>query len=211
MNKTLKWFEIALSSNQGDFNSLVGKADSLYRLGRYEEASVSYENALKIDPEDFDSWMGKGSSLYNLGMYTESLPAFETAIEIKPENSYAWYDRGNAFYRLGDYELAVHDFAKGESLNFTNLDVKDNKELALDKLVESVLGKDLNSTQGALLLREKADKLFDQKKYEGALAIYEKVLEMDPENISLLIRKGNTEYAIGGYEMLSHHIKKPRD
>ena len=102
--QALKWFEIALSSDQGDFNSLVGKADSLYRLGRYNDASVTYENALKIDPEDFDSWMGKGSSLYNLGMYTESLTAFEKAIEIKPENSYAWYDRGNAFYRLGDYE-----------------------------------------------------------------------------------------------------------
>jgi tetratricopeptide (TPR) repeat protein len=198
--QALQWFEKALSSDPGDFDSLVGKADSLYRLGRYEDASVSYENALKIEPADFDSWMGKGSSLYNLGLYTESLTAFEKAIEIKPENSYAWYDRGNAFYRLGDYELAVHDFAKGESLNPINADVGDNKELALDKLVESVIGKDLNSTQGALLLREKADKLFDQQKYEGALAIYEKVLEMDSENISLLIRRGNTEYAIGGYE-----------
>ena len=132
----------------------MGKANSLYRLGRYEDASVSYENALKIDPEDFDSWMGKGSSLYNLGTYTESLSAFEKAIEIKPENSYSWYDRGNVFYRLGEYDLAVHDFAKGESLNSTNAGVKDNKELALDKLVQSVLGKDLNAMQGALSLRK---------------------------------------------------------
>ena len=98
--------------------------------------------------------MGKGSSLYNLGLYTESLTAFEKAIEIKPENSYAWYDRGNAFYRLADYSLAVHDFAKGESLNSTNPNVSDNKEFALDKLVQSVLGKDLNAEQGALSLRE---------------------------------------------------------
>ena len=45
--EALKWFEIALSSDDGDFNSSVGKADSLYMLGRYEDASVSYENALK--------------------------------------------------------------------------------------------------------------------------------------------------------------------
>ena len=198
--KNFKWFEKALSSNHEDFNSLVGKADSLYRLGRYEDASVSYENALKIDPGDFDSWMGKGSSLYNLGTYTESLSAFEKAIEIKPENSYSWYDRGNVFYRLGDYDLAVHDFAKGESLNSTDAGVRDNKGLALDKLVQSVLGKDLNAMQGALSLRKIADKLFDQEKYEGALAIYEKALEMDPENTSLVIRKGNSEYAIGLYE-----------
>ena len=54
--------------------------------------------------------------------------------------------------------------------------------------------------QGALSLREMTDKLFDQEKYEGALAIYQKVLEMDPENTLLLIRKGNSEYAIGLYE-----------
>ena len=149
--EALKWFEIALSSDDGDFNSLVGKADSLYMLGRYNDASVSYENALKIDPEDFDSWMGKDSSLYNLGLYTESLTAFEKAIEIKPENSYAWYDRGNAFYRLADYSLAVHDFAKGESLNSTNPNVSDNKELDLDKLVQSVLGKDLNAEAGCFV------------------------------------------------------------
>ena len=198
--EALKWFEIALNSDDGDFNSVVGKADSLYMLGRYEDASVSYKNALKIDPEDFDSWMGRGSSLYNLGMYTESLTAFEKAIEIRPDNSYAWYDRGNVFYRLADYALAVHDFAMGETLNSTNPDVSDNKELALDKLVQSVLGEDLNPVQGALSLRKIADKLFDQEKYEGALAIYEKALEMDPENTSLLIRKGNSEYAIGLYE-----------
>ena len=139
-------------------------------------------------------------SLYNLGTYTESLSAFEKAIEIKPENSYSWYDRGNVFYRLGDYDLAVHDFAKGESLNSTDAGVRDNKGLALDKLVQSVLGKDLNAMQGALSLRKMTDKLFDQEKYEGALAIYEKALEMDPENTSLVIRKGNSEYAIGLYE-----------
>jgi tetratricopeptide (TPR) repeat protein len=65
-----------------------------------------------------------GSSLYNLGMYTESLSAFEKAIEIKPENSYSWYDRGNAFYHLGDCDLAVHDFAKGESLNSREINLR---------------------------------------------------------------------------------------
>lgn len=198
--QSLKWFEIALSSDPGDFNSWVGKANSLYMLSRYDDASVSYEKALKIDPEDFDSWMGKASSLYNLGMYSESLLAFEKAIEINPENSYSWYDRGNAFYRLREYDLAVHDFAKGESLNSTIADVKDNKELALDKLVQSVLENDSDSAQGASSLKKIADKLFDQEKYEGALAIYEKALDMDPENMPLLIRKGNSEYAIGHYE-----------
>ena len=57
---------------------------ALGKLGRYEEAIKSYDEALKIDPKDAQAWNNKGVALGNLGRYGEAVTCFERALEIAP-------------------------------------------------------------------------------------------------------------------------------
>ena len=56
-------------SNNNDCEKLNGQGDSLYKLGKYQDAVQCYEKVLAIEPDYIEALKGKGYSLYRLGKY----------------------------------------------------------------------------------------------------------------------------------------------
>lgn len=87
-----------------------GKA--LYRLGEYQEALVSLENALAIDTEDADIWYERGNVLRDLGYLTAAVDSYERALACCDSDYWIWYQRGNILNDLGRYREAIDSYER---------------------------------------------------------------------------------------------------
>jgi len=74
-------------SSQADaVSAWIGKGNSLYRLGRYDEALASYNTSLGMDPTRAEAWYGKGNALYKLGRFEAAADAYSAAANVKWSN-----------------------------------------------------------------------------------------------------------------------------
>jgi len=70
---------------------LIGRAhfnlgNTLFRLGRLDEARQEYRQAIAIDHRHFKAWYGVGSTLFQEGKYKEAIAAFQKALKINPNH-----------------------------------------------------------------------------------------------------------------------------
>ncbi len=85
--ESLKWYRDALGADTGFALAYAGMGDSLYRLGRYEEAASSMKRVFELLP-DFPLAPTLhyliGQSLRELGRYDEAEEHYESALRIGP-------------------------------------------------------------------------------------------------------------------------------
>ncbi|RPJ64758.1 MAG: tetratricopeptide repeat protein [Alphaproteobacteria bacterium] len=62
---------------------LSNKGNSLYYLGRYEEAILAYNKTIEINPQYANAWHNKGVSLDNLGRHEEAVVCYNRAKELE--------------------------------------------------------------------------------------------------------------------------------
>ena len=62
------------------------KGNTLYDMGKYEEAVQAYDKAIEIDPEYAEAWVCKGYALNNIGKYQEADDILLTPTEEQKKN-----------------------------------------------------------------------------------------------------------------------------
>jgi tetratricopeptide (TPR) repeat protein len=76
-------------------------ADTLVRLGRYEDALPHYDAAIASDPGDDDARTGAGAALTELARARDALAYLEPAVESQPNPRYLAHF-ADALWQLGD-------------------------------------------------------------------------------------------------------------
>lgn len=114
-NPALEYLAIAVEHQPSNESLLFTQGYSFDKIGKPEEAKVSYEKVIEINPNHFDAWLNLGIQIYNkaiemgkianeiptnkpkeydvaivaaLEQMNKSVPYFERAYEINPEDSY---------------------------------------------------------------------------------------------------------------------------
>jgi tetratricopeptide (TPR) repeat protein len=72
----------------------------LFKIGRYEEAMVSYDTALRINPDSYQAWNNRGVALVELGRYDEAIESYDKALRINPEYTEAKHNRDELALKL---------------------------------------------------------------------------------------------------------------
>ena len=174
------------------------------QTGQYEKAIEQFQRALSLDPNDDDiyralafayriSWgaltmqnppIGKsiamrpqyaggynwlGNFLYGRGRYTEAIDAFRHATELSPDSFRSYYNLGGAYISAGKYDDAL---------------------AALRDQFQSAL------TAAALANLGTVD--FYLGKFPQAAEAYEKSVELDPQDSSMLGNLAEAYYWIPG-------------
>jgi tetratricopeptide (TPR) repeat protein len=67
---------------------------AMVKLGRLEEAIISFDKALKFKPDLHAACYSRGIALNNLERLEESIASFDKALEIKSDDYASWYNRG---------------------------------------------------------------------------------------------------------------------
>lgn len=79
--------EYAIAIDPNDADSLLNKANALYRLGNFEEAIRYYDRFGELVQPDEFSLLHKGSSLVNLNRHDEAFSTLLQALKISPADS----------------------------------------------------------------------------------------------------------------------------
>ena len=159
-----------LQRKPGD--KLYQAAAALLRQQRYAEALATYREVLEIDPEHIRAKAAVGQTLFALERYEEALEALRAAAALPPDPSLAGRLQGlmgRAALELGRAAAAAHHFERALQLDPRNAEVLDY--LALVR--------------------------FRQERYETALDLYRRLVEVSPDNAQAHANMGAALYYLG--------------
>ncbi|MFH1386532.1 MAG: tetratricopeptide repeat protein [bacterium] len=158
--------------------------------GKYDEAIRAYNMSLEIDRSNATAYYNKGFALKEQGEIKKAIDAYSEALKIDPSNIEVWHKKGLALLNQGKINEAVEAFNRGLQLEPSNLPVL----IVLDKVIEGC--------QKALEIDPMdADKWYTlglaltaQGRFTKAINVYNKVLEINPNNAIVLSSKKTTFY-----------------
>jgi tetratricopeptide (TPR) repeat protein len=143
--------------------SYISKADKLFKVGKYADASINYRKAIQKDPQSGEAYYGLGLSSLKQDDAKQAYTALSRAVELLPGND-------DAKEKLGELCLSAYltDPRRPQSLY---------KLIA--QLAGKLLAKNPNSFEG---LRLKGYVALVDRKPEEAIALFRKALQIKPSD-----------------------------
>jgi tetratricopeptide (TPR) repeat protein/TolB-like protein/predicted Ser/Thr protein kinase len=136
--------------------------DAYSRSGESAEAISAYQKAVAANAYNWANHIALGKAYLELGDSAKALPEFQKVTEIAPDNSVGYLDIGSLYLREGKWSESIPQFQKALSL-------------APDADTYSNLG----------------TAYFFMKNYDEATKMYEKAVEMTPNDEVLLGNLGD--------------------
>ena len=174
----------AFSQSADDWNK---KGIKLFNEGRYEEAIRCYDEALALKPDAYKIWLNRGNACYKLGYYEKACGSYNEALKYKSDFIPAYTSKGKALKELQRYDDAIECFN-----NVLYLSPNDVEAQKLKKETEELKAK-APSAGKIQELMYRADAAYDEGNYVQAIACYEAVLAIDPNNKDAITRKAKAE------------------
>jgi len=186
-----KW----ITRHDNDFApAQLAMGDLLYRAGkarsdmqRYQEARAPLERYTQLAPNDSKGWSVLGRTLYNLKDRDAAIDAMLKAEQLGDKNKEMFSMLGKALAEKRDYARALKYFEMGEKkpqdyLVMAQLYVINGQLGQADSVYQAMLNQDSTSSSAKLALNERGKLRFRQKDYEGALALFQKRIALDPNS-----------------------------
>lgn len=156
-------FDKALEINSNNNTALYNRGLSFLKMWKFGEALGEFEKALKINPNDVEALHGKGEALIGLRKNEEAIDVYDRAIELDPSLSDSYIGKAAALSNLGRKDEANKLYA-----NSTNV----------------IVGKD------AIDFNSIGSDFLNAYRYDEAIKMYEKAIEIDPNYAWAYYNKG---------------------
>ena len=202
------------SDGSADPVKLFERGQNAHAHGELVKALEFYEEAIKVRPEFAEAEFQRGNALVGLGRLPEAESALRRAIELRKDWSMPYSALGALLVRLNrdaDAEPVLRQAVK--------LDGQDN--LALRMLADIRLRggdakealeltrratTDADAPASTWFLRAMAERATGDK--VAALASFDRVLQLDPANLSALLERAETRLSAGENERALADLKK---
>lgn len=194
-NKALEFAEKCKSCKYVDF--IRGMV--YYNTEDYGQAMTSLEKAVKMDPANATAAYTLARTYLELEQEKKAIPSYLNAIALDSSRSNWIYELGLIYYNQGNYQNAIQFFEKAasagynkgndfvENLGFAQLyAVRTDQGLAT---LQTIMDRKPNNKE---LIGNIASALYETKQYDNALAYYEKLLHLNPNDASALYMAGMT-------------------
>lgn len=146
---------------------------TLMDLGDVESALVQFQACTKLRPEFAEGWVSMAEALVLLDHSEEALKYMTNLVKSQPDFARAKYVRGMALRDLGRTKEAERDLALG---------VGATRVLMPDNLVQ----RRLKYATGFQAMLSQSMKLIDSGQFSSGLALAQKALARQPDNVLLL-------------------------
>jgi tetratricopeptide (TPR) repeat protein len=121
-------------TNSSSVDELISNGESLYDLGKYEEAITYFDKVLALDANDTYTLYYKGISLESLGKHEEAITYFDKVLALNPTDTDTLTYKGISLESLGKHEEAITYFDRVLSLDPNNANTLSWKQYSLDNL-----------------------------------------------------------------------------
>lgn len=201
-DEAIKCSDYALQTLPNDKEILKNKSSYLMQLERYNEAIICYDKIMELNPHSVESLINKAICLERLGNTDEAIITCDEAIKINlqyPDNIIAYAYNNKAIYLddLGKHDEALIYYNKALELIPNIVEAwldralslhNEEKYLEAIKWYDKVLG--TNNTYHKFALNNKGLALFKLNRYDEAILLYDKALDMYPNEEILWDNKG---------------------
>jgi tetratricopeptide (TPR) repeat protein len=148
---------------------------------RFDSVRKGYENFLQHYPNSAHGCLAYGSFLNDLGDEENAAAQFEKARQLDPKNPAAWNNLANYYGEHGPITNAFIDYAKA-------IELDSNEPVYYQNLATTVY-----------LFRKDAREFYginEQQVFDKSLALYQKAVQLDPNNFPLANDYAQTYYGI---------------
>jgi tetratricopeptide (TPR) repeat protein len=117
----------------------VNKGAAHAELEEYDAAIGAYREAIDIDGDSDHAATAETNlayALWEFGRTEEALEHAERAVEVDPRFAQAWYNRGFFLNERGLAEDALNCFENAQRLGFKNVELLEEKAVALEEIGE---------------------------------------------------------------------------
>ncbi|MEA5572347.1 tetratricopeptide repeat protein [Calothrix sp. UHCC 0171] len=150
-----------------------------YQFGDYEGAISDCLQVLKLNPNYIKAYQTIGLSRYQIGDCQGAIADFSQAIRINPNYPFAYMNRAYAYLKLGENQAAIEDCTEAIKLNPNSYLLNHNS---------------LNNTAFIDTIKN------NLTNHQDFLQVFQKMLEIAPDNSVASKERANYRYDIEDYE-----------
>jgi len=176
------------------------RGNQLWRLRRYSEAIQAFDEAIKQKPKFIHlAYYGKGLALGSIGKYPEAIAAFEQAVKSKPDFVLAWEKLSVSYRESKQLDKALVAINEAIQLQLNNPNLYNVKYVVLDGLkryeeAEVAINAAIKISPRAAFYNNRGFVYYNQKKWELALADYNKAIAINPDFALAYYNRGLVYY-----------------
>jgi tetratricopeptide (TPR) repeat protein len=152
----------------GEATGWYEQGNALLAADNLTGAIAAYDRAIALEPSYFEAWDAKADALNRNGQFSDAKDASAQALAINPGYTRGWINRGQILYNIG----MVYEDQKGDLA--TANEYYNQQLLAFDKAITLDPG-------NADAWFNKAFALAGLKRYDEAIAMFDKVKELNPD------------------------------
>lgn len=185
LSEALACFDQALEINLLLADAWFNRGVTLRKLGRTADAISSYDRALELNPRDEQAWMNKGNVLSDSGQFKEAITCFNRSLENNQRYADAWFNKGVLFAdKLNRHREALAYFEEAQRLRHPRA----AQAIAICREVLKNVAADESQDASAWL--EKGIAFAEAQRWDEALELYRKALELNPYLDKAWVRRG---------------------
>jgi len=191
-----------------DWREARKKGEELFKTGNAEEAALAFKKALENldsleETSDFCDCLKKLTNCYcMLERWDRVVETSSKVLNFMAEDLDALYFRGGAFENQGKFQEALEDFCSVLRADSTQTEAGNRISSLMKKLQEETQPEEKGETKTDFdSLKKQGNELFSEKEFEEAMAKYEKCLEINPQDVTVLSNQA----------MVLIHLKKYKE
>lgn len=195
-------------------------AESKNNMGIVRYSQKKYKHALKLFDESIsieetynnrfnsqalaNAWNNKGILLFKMEKFEEAKKLFDKSIKVNPEYSYARKNKGVILCKLGEHEEALSNFNKASLIRSkegkinlllaSSLLKLGDIQKADEEIKKTFKDSSMSSDEKSNAYNIKGQINIEKLDYDGAISSFEKAIDLNPSNLSLLVWNTYAKY-----------------
>ncbi len=204
--EALEYYQKSVVLNPNDANVNFNLGNALFSLGHYEECLPKIKRALELDPTNMSTLNLLGNTYTNTKHFQEAIDTFGLALALT-EDAETYNNLGNCYFADHQYGVAAEFFNKACDQNPGNEIYKANVQIALTN--EKVYhGLPSEVVQEAIALNQQAMSAYDQKDFGASIILFNKYLEMLPNDPKGNYNLATAYHAQGDFDASVEYYQK---
>jgi tetratricopeptide (TPR) repeat protein len=156
------------------------------KLNDNNGAIIDFSKSIEIDNNFASAYGSRGLAKANLKDFDGAIIDLDKAIKIEPKNELFYLTRGGVYLFSGYKEEGCHDFQIAKELGLSDA------QILIDKFC--------NTSKTAKEFFESGVIKQNDKNFEGAIADYNKAIEIDPNLVRVYNNRGNAKSDLKDYK-----------
>lgn len=186
------------------------KLDQNFKIKVYDYAVLEMKKQIEQSPNDIRNMIFLGV-LYNKGnQYDDAIAVINKAIELSPKKQQLYFELTNAYLNKKEYDKALEASKTAFELDPDFVEVRKIYALAAIFAGKDDLANDLMKDYGGLIIPDERfiNAFIERNQINKVVAIWEKLLETDPNNAQYHVSLAASYLQIGRREEAIKQLQK---